>query len=235
MPASISTSFAAQQSATSTLVITGVGTAFTQDGASPLTASAGTIVSQTVISDTQVSISFTAPAGPASVTLTHTASLATCAVLIRALPILELIRQNLVAAVKTISQGSGYFTSPTVQELAAVNGDANNLIVIGLGESSLVHPPVNKIYWRQTFYALCYVLPNDAAAGSAAAIDPQLLMLYADVFAAVYLDRTRGQLAYDTVIQPPQFESNAEEAQFRVSIPIQVLYRTLENNPAALG
>ena len=233
MSASITTARAVQQSATTTLVISGVGTNF-QPATTPITVSAGTIV-QSVMSPTQVTVVFTAPAGPSSVIFTDSGSGATFTVLVRAMPILELIRQNLLAAVGQINQTAGYFTTPTVQELAAANGDANNVIVIGLGESQLDRPPQGKVYWKQTFYALCYVLPDDSLIGSAAAIDPQLLYLYADVFAAVYVDRQRGQMAYDTVIQPPQFEFNAEEGQFRVSIPIQVLYRTLENNPCALG
>ena len=228
----ISTSFAIQQSTSTTLVITGVGTSF---AGSPISASAGTITSQTVISTTQVSVTFTAPAGPTSVTFTDAGSGATVSVLVRALPILERIRQNLVAAVGGISQANGYFTNPAVQELAASNSYTDQLIVLALGGSELVKPPVQKIYWKQTFYAVCYVLPDDSLAGSAAAVDPRLLYLFADVFKAVYVDRYRGQLAYDTVIQPPQFESNVAEAQFRVVIPIHVLYRTSETDPTALG
>jgi hypothetical protein len=170
-----------------------------------------------------------------SVTFTDTGSGATCMVLLRMLPILERIRQDLVAAIGQISQTAGYFTTPAVQELAEANSDADQLIIVGLGESSLAKPPEMMVYFKQTFYALCYVLPAGGEAGAAAAVDPRLVYLYADVFEAVYEDRTRGGLAYDTVIQPPQFESNAAEAQFRVVIPIHVLYRTLEDDPTAQG
>jgi hypothetical protein len=226
---------------TNIVLVNGAGTDFA--GAAPIqvtvTQNGSTrplIVTQTVASTTQVQVTINGasmPAWPAAITFSDTSgSGASVTVSVAATPVLELIRENLVAALEQINQSSGYYTTPAVQELAAANGDSGNLIVVGLGESQLIKPPAQRVYWKQTFYAMCYVLADDA---SGAAIDPLLLSLFADVFAAVYVDRTRGGLAYDTVIQPPQFESNAEEAQFRVSIPIHVLYQTLENDPTLQG
>ena len=232
MSAIITTSIAVQQSATTSLVITGLGTNFT---GSPISVSAGTITGQTVINAGVVSFNYAAPSGPRTVTFTDTGSGATCTVQVRKLPILELIRLNLLANLSLISQANGYFTSPAIQELRESNGDANQLIILGLGESQLIKPPEQKLYIKQTFYALCYVLPADGEVGSAAAVDPRLIYLYADVFKAIYTDRTIGSLAYDTLILPPSFESNAEEAQFRAAIPIQVYYQTLEADMTAQG
>jgi hypothetical protein len=240
MSATISTSIAAQASATTTLLITGTGTTFTLRP-SPIGCSSGTIVSQQVISDSVVSISFAAPAQgdqmpSGSVLFTDlSGSGGTCLVMVRALPILERIRQNLVAAIGQINQAAGFFTNPSVQEIASANSDVDQMILVGLGESRLIKPPLQHVYWKQTFWVLCYSLPPEGQVGSAAAVDPGLLYLFSDVFKAVYVDRTRGQLAYDTVIQPPQFEAITSEAQFRVAIPIHVLYRTLENDPTSLG
>ncbi len=148
-----------------------------------------------------------------------------------ALPVIELIAQNVLQTVSGITTSTGANYTLTAQRHTK-GGDLRrhlNAVIIQEDPKEPPHQPnVNTYEWMQTFGVCVWIDPPEE---DPTPIDQYINLVWADAHKAFVADRYRGGNALDTTIKPPQIVSKEAAGMDAVIINVEVNYRTAETDP----
>ena len=156
-------------------------------------------------------------------------------------PIVEQIAANVASTVAAVTVANGYHqdltaSRPTSSEWRDGRPQANGTVIIVQDdadeneEHSTAGNPGLKA-WSQGFALVAYVIASEA---STAAMDTAVNRVRADLEKALTIDRTRGNLAIDTIIRAAQHFAAGPGAT-GTAVIVDVLYRTREDDPYTAG
>jgi len=149
-----------------------------------------------------------------------------------ATPIIELIAQNLLAALQEIVTAGAAAAAIRPLRAGLAQAPEDKLLVLYQGDDveQVGEEAVQRFKtWIAPFSVYCYVRPSD---DSATAVDTSINTLRADVEKKLREAPTRGGYALDTRIGDPEgfIATGGSEG---VIVSVDVLYRHLEDDPYA--
>lgn len=140
-------------------------------------------------------------------------------------PIVERIAANIVSALDHISKTAGFSQNTDIEVAgqAPVSWEHLKIDVTPGTSDDAGSAAAGFVDWHQFFnVTVAYV----AAEGTdEAQIRADLFRLAADIYRAVIVDRTRGNLAFDTTPHPPELFLDG------IRVPVLVWYRHLSDDP----
>ena len=151
-------------------------------------------------------------------------------------PIVEQIAAKIKTALETITTANGY--NQTVAEvvrptrLGGVKPE-NNLLVLQQGDpvrDDDANTPHMYLQWIQPFTVDCFIIPSDK---SETAVETAINRIRADVEKVARANAQWDSLALDTRIGDPMHFPPDAGAFDGVRVVLEVLYRTLEDDPYA--
>jgi hypothetical protein len=142
-----------------------------------------------------------------------------------ATPVLELIAENIVEALKNVSPAGGYNVTLEVERYKNPhNRPRDMLAVVITGDAAPAEDSEGseQSSWVQTFGVLVYVIDNETTTNPA---DERQILAWADCVRALSIDKTRGGQAWRQSMLPPDFGDDF------VLIKFDVYYDTVGDDP----
>ncbi len=147
-------------------------------------------------------------------------------------PILERIRQDVLAALRAVTKTNGYTFNCTADTRKQNGPEPRDLLLVlyQANTNTTDTPALRRNERFQRFSVDCYSIIGEQDAEVIDA-DERLNHLQADVEKALAADRTRGGLAIDTHIRDPELFTHLGDATEGVTVNVDVHYRTNEDDP----
>jgi hypothetical protein len=149
-------------------------------------------------------------------------------------PVVELITQNLLAALAEVTAANGYYnTFSVIREATRPEALKDRQAFVSMGSVVRVFPDEGDSYgtvaWKQTFEIGVFVqVSEDFADSIDHGLDREKARAFSDVFRTVMVDVTRGGYAYDTNVL------KADPREDGIVVTVDVTYRTRYNDVSAL-
>lgn len=151
-------------------------------------------------------------------------------------PIVEQIRQNLMAAVATVTTDNNYTGTLTVEAVQRHGNSAAGLTaIVEQGEEEVLGEEDDSgSVGHHTFWQTFHVFINIANPANVADYDRLCNLASADVRKAVMADVSRGGLALRTKLVSRSIFANEAGEVAGTMVPFDVLYRTKLDDPFTL-
>ena len=147
-------------------------------------------------------------------------------------PIVEQITQDIESTLKTVSRSAGDNVDLHVERMNRQTGNVprDGLIVIRQGSPARddANESQGMMWWLQPYELEYFVIQSE---DSALPIDRQINLAWADIVKKLLADYTRGGLAQDTLIEPPQLWDSANGEMSGVTVRVNVQYAHTFENP----
>lgn len=147
-------------------------------------------------------------------------------------PVLEAIRQDLLATIGRITVAGGYtFDAVAIDPDRLGDPTGDGVVVVQLGGAADWNREVSGlgvIEWLQEFQFIGYVVQNET---NIAPWDGQMIQRYADIYRALQVDYTRGGNAHDTNPDAPEWFKRTAGQHEGVGVRCFVRYRHSWGDP----
>lgn len=140
------------------------------------------------------------------------------------IPVLEQIRQNILATIASIAPPRYSFAAIAVEpdRLGTATGDGVIVPMLGSADWNKEVEAAGLIEWLQEFLLVGYTVQSETLY---APWDGQNILRYADIDKAIYADPYRGNWAHDTLPEAPEWFRRSQGQHEGVGVRFYVRYR----------
>lgn len=145
------------------------------------------------------------------------------------LPVVERITQNILQTLRGVNPSNGYPVTLDAERATRLGQRTRaNLCVLKQDIAVEAQAPHRHLRWWQNYVAVAYVTNSES---STVADEQRINTVRAAIEKALRQDITRGALAINTTLSPPQNAAPVDGEFTGITVRFAVLYQTLQDDP----